>query len=242
MNNLLVLSDTHFLKNKKDSLFGWNVYEQTAKALDLADQHFNYEGILITGDLTNYGDLESYQLLHELLETKKVPIFALPGNHDLPENQFQIFPQKRMVHLNSKWSLILLNSWRRGDIAGELTDEELYFLRTTLEENPQRSFLVCLHHPPYSIGVDWLDELSLSNRDDFWSNLNENVKGVLFGHAHCSFETKVDELPIMCTPSPWVQFALGQGGAKYDDIPGGIRTFRCEENGEFTTEVIRFSN
>src|SRR5690606_42043264 len=44
------------------------------------------QAILITGDLTDFGRIEEYAYLRELLTPLTLPVYLMPGNHDDGQN------------------------------------------------------------------------------------------------------------------------------------------------------------
>jgi Icc protein len=61
----------------------------------------NCDTLLITGDLTHNGTLNSYQVLQRMLTPIESKIVVLSGNHDQIENLNQVFSEQ----LISKFSL-----------------------------------------------------------------------------------------------------------------------------------------
>lgn len=94
MTHLLQISDLHFLRTYPESEAAHlqllregsslaRRFEDCARAL----RGVSLDGILLTGDLTDYGDAEDYLFLRRYLSQyfPGVPVAATPGNHDVKE-------------------------------------------------------------------------------------------------------------------------------------------------------------
>ena len=68
----------------------------TAANLDRCIHHLLKLGkrpdlVLMTGDLTDFGRTEEYQLLRKLIAPLDMPVYVIPGNHDERENLRKAF-------------------------------------------------------------------------------------------------------------------------------------------------------
>jgi Icc protein len=68
--------------------------------------------------------------------------------------------------------------------------------------------ILLMHHQPVRIGSAWLDSFVADNADRFWDVVREqNVLGIFCGHAHMTYETAVDGIPVYGLRSTIYQFA-----------------------------------
>ena len=86
--NLIQISDCHI----DDQVESMGVDTRTNLASVIrAVTKLNCDTLLITGDLTHNGTLNSYQVLQRILMPIKSRIVVLSGNHDQIENLNQVF-------------------------------------------------------------------------------------------------------------------------------------------------------
>ena len=155
------------------------------------------EFIICTGDLTNDGTESAYNLVFDAVSQLQSPdrkVVCLPGNHDDAASLRKVMEVRgvttsRIVQLNNFWVLILLDTEVPGSDAGKLRFAELDFLRNALDEYKGTQFncLIAMHHHPTPIHSQWMDELALENKEEFFDVLQpfgQQVKGIIFGHVH----------------------------------------------------------
>ena len=129
----------------------------------------NYDALLISGDLTHNGTLESYQKLKKILDPLKTEIYVLPGNHDNLSNLSQVFKQSYLCSfIIDCWEVISIDSVQAGKVSGRLNDEQLHSLSQQITLSRAKYIVLCLHHPPVSMESKWDDEMSLENPDDLF--------------------------------------------------------------------------
>lgn len=201
--------------------------------------------ILCTGDLADTPNEETYQKLIELLSPLQSPIFCLPGNHDDPLLAQRIcegtaLSWRKIIEADN-WLIIMLDSYLEGVVHGCLGNDELEFLKTTLNNNSDMHTLVCLHHHPVKTGSEWMDDIMLQDYAALFSILKQNrqVKGLLWGHIHQTFEEKMDGILLLGTPSTCRQFKAGEDKFSLDDSPPAYRELKLYQNGKIETNVIK---
>ena len=91
------------------------------------------------------------------------------------------------------------------------------------------------------IGADWMREIGLRNREDFWQVIDRfpQVKVVLWGHIHQTHEQQRNGVQLLATPSTCIQFTSGSRKFSVEDLAPGYRWFELQASGNFTTEVGR---
>ena len=77
---------------------------------------------------------------------------------------------------------------------------------------------VFIHHPPFDIGIPWVDELKLTEVEDFAQALNHarNIKHVFFGHVHRMTYVNWRGIPFTSLPSLNHQAALNPASVDGD--------------------------
>lgn len=242
---VLQITDTHLYADPKGELIGID----TLSSMNSVLATFRHSGwpidfVLATGDLVHDASPRGYRRLARTLDEFGVPVYCLPGNHDLPE-QMRLHLLGQHVSMPScvdvgAWRIVLLNSVREGEVNGHLADSELSKLREALEDC-QRPTLVSLHHHPVSVGSGWIDKVGLDNSADLLSLLDTSpqVRGVLCGHVHQRFDAMRESIRIMATPSTCVQFAPNRQDFAIDHEPPGFRLLALTPQGVLHSSVLR---
>lgn len=169
------------------------------------------DALLLTGDLTESGLAEEYSSLAQMLtRVIRVPVFAIPGNHDRRENLVAHLPGARQEDGFVQYSvedfplrLVMLDTVVSGAGFGELCDRRLRWLEETLAAEPQRPTLIAMHHPPFATGIAHMDRIALLNRDAFVAVLSRHpqVRRIICGHVHRPVTTCVAHAVASIAPS-----------------------------------------
>jgi len=187
----------------------------------------NYDALLISGDLAHSGTLESYQKLKTILKPIETEIYVLPGNHDDFSNLSQIFNQSYLCNfIIGCWEVITIDSVQVGKVSGRLNVDHLHSLSQQISSSRAKYIVLCLHHPPVSMQSDWDDEMSLENPEDLFSVIDkfDNIKAIMWGHAHQCSESNRNGVKLFSCPSTAVQ---------YDGQPGiGYNHYTLNDDGE----------
>ena len=187
----------------------------------------NYDALIISGDLAHNGTLESYQKLQKILDPLETEIYVLPGNHDNLSNLSQVFNKSYLCNfIIDCWEVISIDSVQAGKVSGRLSDEQLYSLSQQISLSSAKYIVLCLHHPPVSMQSDWNDEMSLENADDLFSVIDQydNIKAVMWGHAHQCSEFNRNGVKLYSCPSTALQY----NGSLYI----GYNHYTLNDNGE----------
>lgn len=231
------------------TLLGMNTYASCEAVLDLVYQTYpSPDLIVITGDIVQEPHAEAYKNLDALFQKFSCPIVVLFGNHDDPA-LFLEKPHPKLQAVKSiqvgTWQILLLHSRKAGAVYGHLTNSELQFLRNSLAQSKFSPTLVALHHPPFSIGCSWLDNLRLSHEESFKDILKAHtqVKAVLCGHIHQAVDILYHHVRLLSCPSTCIQFNPHSDSFKLDLAHApGFRWFHLYSEGTFETGVQRLKN
>lgn len=244
---LIQITDTHILDEGMNprSFDGFDTSVSLKKVVaKVRTDENNADCIILTGDLVHEPSVNAYQKLADNLSTLTIPIISLPGNHDDPEMMKYVMGENGFntanLHQLGNWLLILLNSKLEYEHSGELTKSELEFLKSTLEQNPDKHCLVALHHHPVSINSPWMDSMILNNADDFLNIVDKftHVRGIIWGHIHQKFESKRGDVLLLGTPSTCKQFKPKAKVYAVDSKAPGYRNIELTDDGKIKTEVI----
>lgn len=243
---VLQLTDTHLYGPPDARLGGMDTHASLQSVLALAQaQHWPPDLILATGDLSQDGSQEAYERLQTIFESLDVPVYHLPGNHDIPALMQQILAggdvRTEKHYCGGKWQIILLDSTAPDEVGGHLSDQELDFLDQCLRSYPELYALVCVHHQPVPIGNRWMDEIGLDNPARFFVVLDRysQTKGVLWGHVHQDFEDERQGVRLLATPSTCIQFKPQTAHFTLDTTLPGYRWLELWPTGQIHTGVCR---
>ena len=153
--------------------------------------------VIASGDLTDHGREDEYEILREILAELPMPVFMIPGNHDRREALLKVFADRPylprsgapFIHYaieDYPIRLIGLDTSVPEHHHGMMCDERLRWLDETLSAQPDRSTMIFMHHPPFRTGVAWMDGSGLhgGRRMEEVVARHHNVVRVAAGHIH----------------------------------------------------------
>lgn len=238
------LSDSHLFAHGDGRLRGLDTGSAFERVLSAAAEELNHTDlILLTGDLAERGEAGAYRAMASRLDEHDRPVAALPGNHDDPDELARHFsaPLREMgleIELG-QWRLLLLDTTIMGESGGRLGTQRLDWLRAQLAEQARRPVLVALHHPPLPVGSPWMDEIGLADGLELRTCLDQHpqVRGVLFGHAHQTFDVMHGSVRYLGCPSTCVQFTPHTDSPVTAEGPPGWRAISLRPNGTLLTSI-----
>lgn len=242
---LVQLSDSHLFAEADRTLLGMNTRRSLMKVLELVRlQQPQIDLVIASGDLSQDGSLESYQLFRDLTRQLDAPARWIPGNHDEPQVMAEAAVQSALLEPVvdiGNWRVTLLDSAVPGSVPGYLQDEQLQLLARSLSEAPERHHLVCFHHHPVSIGCAWMEPIGLRNPDALFAVLDRfaQVRAVLWGHVHQEIDRERNGVRLMASPSTCIQFEPGSDDFSVGEQAPGYRWLRLMPDGQIETGVER---
>ena len=172
-------------------------------------QAIKSDSLLISGDLTHHGTLNSYQILKKILSPIEQPIFVIRGNHDNAENLGKTFKASLFKSFKlDNWEIIHIDSVQTGKTSGFVSEAALLELDNACLNSNAEHVMVVLHHPIVPMNSSWDDELSLENPQDLFKVLDKysKIRSIVFGHAHEASEFSRLGKKIISCPSTALQF------------------------------------
>ncbi len=243
---LAQVTDSHLLAQTTALLRGCNPWQSFNTVLREV-MRCKPDGLLLTGDLAEQGDVEAYGHLVDAIAPFQLPVYWIPGNHDhLPRLQQicrQLPTAQGLTSVNlGSWQLILLDSVLPQAKFGEgyLSEQQLQRLQRYLRQSSHKPTLIALHHQPLPVGIDWVDLMQVQNADEFLSLINQfsNVKVVFFGHIHHEFRQETAEgISFYGCPSTCLQVTSLDVGI-VEEKPG-FRLIWLYADGTYRTKVRR---
>lgn len=242
---LLHITDTHLFAQADGRLRGVDTYRSLSRVLDRATADTRpADAVLVTGDLSQDETRGAYQHFRTLLSRLDIPVWCLPGNHDVPQFMGEVLAAPPFhvggVMLAGNWCVILLNSYVAGDHGGRLAPEQLEWLGAMLHEHAGRDVLLAVHHHVLKLQSRWLDDLALYNADELLALVDRSpqVRCVVAGHVHQSSDIARHGVRYLTTPSTCFQFLPGSDAFAADTRPPGFRWLDLMPDGAVNTEVI----
>jgi 3',5'-cyclic-AMP phosphodiesterase len=209
--------------------------------------------LLISGDLCDDESWGGYARLAELLQEIPLPVALLAGNHDHPALLRAALGRRAVVAPAlircCGGQLLLLDSHRSGDTAGELGRIQLDWARRRLaagSTDADLPLVVAVHHPPLPIGDAEMDAIRLRDGDALLDLLRPlaALRGLVFGHIHQHWQAGLPgrpAVPLLGCPSTLRSFGPVQPcplGRPAD--PGG-RWLALGEDGVLRQRLLRWA-
>jgi len=239
MKRLIHISDPHIVVPPAKVSGQLETATLLMQAVDRIAEAMNKLGpvsaLLVTGDITDSGDDESYDLFKQIVEPLGLPMLTIPGNHDRREPMRQAFAESGMPEAGAlNWTrdlaglrVIGLDTLVEGKGGGSLEGTTLDYLEDALLSAPQGPVLVALHHPPFVTGIHFMDQIGLDNSDALSAIIRHSKRDVriVCGHIHSMQIASVGGAITMSAPAICSTFDLDfrtDAPVGFFDRPGGF--------------------
>ena len=226
---LIHLTDTHLVEPDQ-ILYGLNPLERLNLAIaSINSLHADADRVVITGDLTHWGQLGAYQSLHASLAELKPAHTLILGNHDNRELFRSVFKDAltdvndfvQGVHETEVGNFLFLDTNQPGTHSGWYCANRLHWLSQQLARSPEQPKYIFMHHPPFDVGLEPMDRIGLVQRDEFLQVVRpylSSVRHLFFGHVHRPISGSWFGVPFSTlrgtSHQVWLDFAAR------GDIPG----------------------
>ena len=215
------LSDTHILPESR-LVHGIDARLRLEAAVDSICTNFaDAEFCMMTGDITDLGDRDSYQDAKRILDRLPFPWHGLMGNHDarsIARDVLVDFPWHPDGYLQYELAtkagqFIILDSLHGVNVhSGHLCEERLHWLRERLKisNDTNKDVFLFMHHVPFNIGVPWLDRIKMENGKELRDILSDysNIRHMFFGHVHRPIHGSWHGIPFSTVRATAHQVAL----------------------------------
>ena len=204
--------------------------------------------LLLTGDLTEFGEAESFDRLVAALGAFHGPILPIPGNHDARGPLLAAFPHagshdgfvQYAVEVNGL-RLLMLDTLEVGRHGGGFCTTRARWLAAELAAHPEVPTLLAMHHPPFPAGIPWMDT---DPREPWVARFaaaiagHDQIVGIVCGHVHRATATHWHNQTVVICPSvaPAVGIDLNpidpnvpDGRALITDEPAGFGLHRWHD-------------
>lgn len=182
---------------------------------DVNRRHADADLLVITGDLTHYGEPAAYAEVVRILSTLRVPYRLMLGNHDARPAFREAFPnhpvdvhgfvQSAIDAPGDIGRLLFLDTHEPGRIGGHMCEKRLSWLNQQLAEAGARRVIVFQHHPPLPVGARHFDAICMAQPQPLIKVLRSHAPGVrhiFIGHIH---------LPLTGAWPGGIAFTAGRG-------------------------------
>lgn len=215
MINFVQITDVHLMPQKSDLLYNIPIFGLFSTIIEyIKTQEHLLDFVLFSGDLTDKGCQNAYELFGCVVSALDIPCYWVAGNHDNLDVLQDVSTKWKLLNDKSftmkQYHFILLNSVAKDETnksSGKLDKNELAFLENELLTHPLNNCIIVLHHPPVPSGT-WKDNGMLKNAHDFLGVIDnyKNVKLVLYGHQHQTLKTVRNDVIYYCPPAASFQF------------------------------------
>lgn len=206
---LIHLTDTHFIP-RGETLYGRDPKAALSAAVaSINAEHADADFVVVTGDLTHWGEPEAFDNLAEVLSVLVPPLELLVGNHDDRDTFSTYFPNQardangfvQSVRKTEAGWMVFLDTILPGTHAGYFCEARCRWLAGTLAQAKAEDAPVFLfmHHPPFEIGLAPLDRISLQQKEAFWSTIEPHrglIRHLFFGHIHRPLSGSWHGIPV----------------------------------------------
>ncbi len=168
--------------------------------------------MVISGDLTDHGDADSFSKTAALLGACPFPLLPMVGNHDTREELLRAFPgtpsEGGFVHYavdREGLRIVCLDSLETARHGGGFCEARAAWLRGKLDEAPRMPVVIFMHHPPVVAGIGWMDpaeeEAWIARFGEALAGHEHRILGIHCGHLHRPLATRFRGIPLSVTPS-----------------------------------------
>lgn len=161
---------------------------------DINHHHSDAELCVITGDLSDRGEIVTYQLLQDCLTQLDIPYHLVIGNHDVRRNYLKVFKDidpdangyiQSALRTNTG-IFLFLDTKCDGTHEGGYCAERRAWLEEQLIAAGDTPVYLFMHHPPFQSGLPSMDRIGLFEVEKLASLLKRymNIKHIFCGHLH----------------------------------------------------------
>ncbi len=224
------LTDTHVTGS--GLLYGQDPAARLRAAVrSINTEHGDAAFVVLTGDMTHWGDAAAYARFSEVISQLTMPVHLMVGNHDDTHAFAAAFPETpRDAHGFVQYRLdtpfgqfLLLDTKDPKTHAGAYCPARQDWLTRALESSDGPVF-VFMHHPPFDIGIAAMDRIRMYDAQAFHAVIaphKTRIRHLFFGHVHRAIFGNWRGISYSCMRGLNHQVALDLAGAA-DRITGNF--------------------
>ncbi|WIY25024.1 phosphodiesterase [Parasedimentitalea psychrophila] len=222
---------------------------------DIEQWHSDASFCVISGDLADRANPAAYSWLKEQLAGFSIPTFLMVGNHDDRSVFLSVFDDHprddngfvQHSHQTEDSLFLFLDTTSDGanPDEGQLCPQRLDWLRTQLINAGDTPVYLFMHHPPFDIGITFVDDIKLVQHQEFADVLKQgrNIRHVFYGHVHRTTYVQWNGVSFTSLPSLNHQIPLipASTGTPYSSEPPGYGVVLLNGD-QMTVHVDAFLN
>jgi 3',5'-cyclic AMP phosphodiesterase CpdA len=225
------LTDSH-VAGSGATLYGADPARRLRLAVDSINaEHPDAAFVVVTGDLTHWGEPEAYAAFKAEIDRLRVPFHLMVGNHDDTPALAEAFPDVprdadgfvQSAFDTPAGRALLLDTRTEGSAAGSYCARRRAWLAERLAETDD-PLLIFMHHPPLKLGIPGMDRIRLMEEDAFAEVLVPHaarIRHIFFGHVHRPIFGEWRGISFSCMRGLNHQVALDLAGPA-EWIPGNL--------------------
>jgi Icc protein len=217
---IIHITDFHLVA-PGEPLWGLDPHDRAGRCLDdIARWHGDADFCVISGDLTNHGDARAYAWIAERLNNFPLKTYLMVGNHDAREGFRAAFPENgrdengfvQYAHNTAQGVFLFLDTLKGPASEGEYCAARRGWLADQLKRAANDPVWIFMHHPPFDIGLPYMDRIKLEEPEAFAEVLmtHDNIRHIFFGHVHRAAFVQWRGIPCTCLPGTNHQIPLTQ--------------------------------
>lgn len=226
---LIHLTDPHLVRPGL-KLYGLDPLGRLRQAVaSINDLHADADLVAITGDLAHRGEAAAYTALAECLAGLTPPCVSILGNHDNRGAFHNAFPQGlrdvngfvQGVRETAAGRLLFLDTNQPGTHMGWYCEQRMAWLAERLAESKDTPVFMFMHHPPFEVGLQPMDRISLQQKAAFTALVRPHladIRHLFYGHVHRPISGSWLGVPFSTLRATshqvWLDFTA------HNDIPG----------------------
>lgn len=188
------LTDTHVIGGGQ-LLYGQDPAARLRAAVaSINEEHGDAAYVILTGDMTHWGDAEAYAAFKTEITKLAMPVHLMVGNHDDTPALRDAFPDAprdpngfvQTAFDTDAGRFVLLDTKLPGTHAGGYCAQRLAWLQQELDSHDGPVFLF-MHHPPFPVGIKAMDKIMMQDSEAFHDVLaphKARLRHLFFGHLH----------------------------------------------------------
>ena len=237
---IIWITDLH-LPEPEEELWGLDAYRRFESALeDIEAAHGDADFCVISGDLADKGSEAAYDWLSNRLSRFALDTVLMIGNHDARESMRKALPGLmddgtgfvQGVRDTASGRCLFLDTFKGDTSAGQYCVDRQAWLKARLDEGRDRPTYLFMHHPPFDVGIDYMDRIKLEEHEAFARILDgHNIKHLFFGHVHRACQVVWQGIPCASLPGTNHQVPLSRArlGTSYSAEPPMYGVILIEE-------------
>jgi 3',5'-cyclic-AMP phosphodiesterase len=174
--------------------------------------------IVVSGDIADEGDANTYVWLDQELERHGIPAYVIPGNHDLRAPMRQAFGHHGYLNRDGflhfiveggPVRLIALDTVIEHETGGRMCSERCAWLAERLAEDRDTPTVIMMHHQPFLTGSHF-DDIGIEGREVLEEIVSDapNIARIICGHMHRDICVGWANTLVSVCPSTAFQFDL----------------------------------